>query len=301
MQQYSLFGHLATRFSAHPENLATERDAVFAALQWAFEQRHYHELFKIAKGVRYYHDIRGYWDRLKTIDLLSIDAACNAEEAQAEVEATASLVAKMCHQGNVTDAEKYLPRLIELSASLVLASDTYIEVQHAIFMYWRVQGNLDVAGQVCQEVLTREDLPAYTRIASRHWLAGCFYKKGRLDEAERLYEATLTEAKSYGYQRSIIFAQCRMITIHFDRGKNQQAEALLNEVVPIVYAYQDRRYMARVKLLQARLYRLRGDLSAARAALAEANDILERVGMRTELAEARDGLLRIEAEVAPII
>jgi hypothetical protein len=43
---------------------------------------------------------------------------------------------------------------------------------------------------------------------------------------------------------------------------------------------------------------LRGDLPAARAALAEAIDLFEHLGMRRELAEARDELAQLEAQIA---
>ena len=52
-----------------------------------------------------------------------------------------------------------------------------------------------------------------------------------------------------------------------------------------------------IQRLYAHLHTLRGDLPAARAALAEAIDLFERLGMRRELAEARAELARLEQPI----
>jgi hypothetical protein len=65
--------------------------------------------------------------------------------------------------------------------------------------------------------------------------------------------------------------------------------------IPTTFQYQDRPNIARFQCLTARLHTLRGDIPAAHAALTEAIDLFERLGMRRELAEARQALADLDA------
>jgi len=53
--------------------------------------------------------------------------------------------------------------------------------------------------------------------------------------------------------------------------------------------------MPEIQRAYARFHTLRGDIPAAREALAEAIDLFERLGMRRELAQARADLTRLDA------
>ena len=57
--------------------------------------------------------------------------------------------------------------------------------------------------------------------------------------------------------------------------------------------------MAQTLDVYARLHALRGDLTAAHAALAEAIDLFERLGMRRELVEARAELDQLDQRAQP--
>ena len=59
-------------------------------------------------------------------------------------------------------------------------------------------------------------------------------------------------------------------------------------------AYKERRHLAEAYRHFARLHTFRGDLPAAHTSLAEAIDLFERLGMRRELAEAREERARPE-------
>ena len=78
------------------------------------------------------------------------------------------------------------------------------------------------------------------------------------------------------------------------------AEDLLRHTRIAVTEYQDRLGVASVHYVTSRLHILRGDIPAARASLAEAIDLFERLGMRHELAEARAELAGMDAPDAPM-
>jgi len=77
-------------------------------------------------------------------------------------------------------------------------------------------------------------------------------------------------------------------------GNLQDVEELLTTTMAAVLPNNDMRSLSHLQYLTARLHILRGDLPAARAALAEAIDLFERLGMRRELAEARTALTDLE-------
>jgi hypothetical protein len=87
----------------------------------------------------------------------------------------------------------------------------------------------------------------------------------------------------------------RITRIELDRKNLDTAFEILNYCYNEALHHQDRRRLAEVYPLFARLHALRGDLPAARTAFAEAIDLFERLGMRRELAEARAELVRLDA------
>lgn len=78
-----------------------------------------------------------------------------------------------------------------------------------------------------------------------------------------------------------------------------EAELLLKESYVRAQSIQDKRALALIRRTYAQLYALRNDIPAARASLAEAIDLFERLGMRRELTEARDDLAQFGAATAP--
>jgi hypothetical protein len=79
----------------------------------------------------------------------------------------------------------------------------------------------------------------------------------------------------------------KLALFELDQGNIEKAEVALVESSALAYKYLSRWDIAVIQRTYARLHALRGDHAAAHAALAEAIDLFERLGMRRELAEAR--------------
>jgi tetratricopeptide repeat protein len=124
---------------------------------------------------------------------------------------------------------------------------------------------------------------------------------GKLTEAEQLLLEMLEKAIQYNYQRAMVFITIRLVAIDLDRGNLESAAEKLSKIGLKAYEHQDRRYIAEIQRLYARLHTLHGDLPAARAALAEAIDLYERLGMRRELAEARAELADLETRAGAAV
>jgi LuxR family glucitol operon transcriptional activator len=275
--------------------LDSEQETAFSAICWTSKTHHYVETIQLAKGIDYYYYIRGFWAKRLTIELQRAEAAHNLSEPAEEAEALAYYVQLLTKQGNLDEVAKYLPRLYEITKSVHLAEDIFYELQHAIALYWMGRNNLDAAQEAWQISLERaEKLSSQRFVGALRWLATCFYQKGLCVEAQQLFQKSLQASIQFGFQRSIIFSQLGLVRVDLDQEKFEGVEALLEEGSTKAQQYQDRWALAEIRRTYARLHILRGDLPAARAALTEAIDLFERLGMRRELAEARDALADLD-------
>jgi hypothetical protein len=143
--------------------------------------------------------------------------------------------------------------------------------------------------------LSQKQFPANLTNNCYYRLATHFYHQGTLDEAQQLFQQGLHIAGPHGYRRAFAFQQLALAAIDLGQKKLYDAEQRLIKVSETAYEYQERVLIACTQVLFARLHILRSDLLAARAALIEAIDLFERVGMRRELAEARAELAQLEA------
>jgi hypothetical protein len=108
----------------------------------------------------------------------------------------------------------------------------------------------------------------------------------------------LPDAAKQGYQRYILTIKMHLAGIDLALSNFASAEQLLTESKAKADLYQDRQALVHIQRHFARLHALRGDLPGARASLAEAVDLFERLGMRRELAEAREEMVKLEATIA---
>jgi tetratricopeptide (TPR) repeat protein len=108
----------------------------------------------------------------------------------------------------------------------------------------------------------------------------------------------LDETEKYGHQRFIETNKMWLVLIDIAQGDLEQADKALSEAKASAEHLQDRATLADIYYGYARLHTLRGDLPAAHAALIEAIDLYERLGMRRELKEAREELAQLEARIA---
>jgi hypothetical protein len=98
--------------------------------------------------------------------------------------------------------------------------------------------------------------------------------------------------------RSIAFCRVQLAEINLNRGELDGVAEELATSNAHAHQYQDRPCLAQIQRAYAHLHTLRSNLPAAHAALTEAIDLFERLGMRRELVEARAELAQLEATIA---
>jgi tetratricopeptide (TPR) repeat protein len=148
--------------------------------------------------------------------------------------------------------------------------------------------DIDAAQQAWEESLLRKDDRTFHSYAvDQRWIIHCLYKKSLFTEAQTHLHELSDSATLHNLHRSQIFCAYKLASIALEQGDIEGAEQQLVKSKDLAASYQDREYIAEIQYLYARLYLLYGDHLAAHAALGEAIDLFERLGMRNELVEAR--------------
>lgn len=280
---------------ARLDQLDAEHETIQAAIAWAYPRRRHRETIELIEGVRYYYNVRGLWDDRLANNLLRAEAARALGDVSDEVLGLAHHAESLSKQGLLAEAAPFLARLHETADGAALSDDAAFEYQHARALYAHACRDLAAAEQVWRELIPfSARLGGQKYVINRRWLAVCLEQQGQLDEAERLYRESLDDALRIGDERSICGNQLRLAGIDLARGRDAVAEGTLLACRRIAEQYDDRRRLGEIARLGARLARRRGDLAAARAALIDAVELFERMGMRGQLAEARQALAALD-------
>jgi tetratricopeptide (TPR) repeat protein len=127
-------------------------------------------------------------------------------------------------------------------------------------------------------------------IGTRQWLATCLYHQGLLEAAYQQYHEAREGAQQQGYTRYVNLIQLKLARIHIEQGEEEEAAALVARIYNSVQQGQDRELLAHTQYVRAHLYRLRGNREVAYAALLEAIELFERMGLTIETTAARHEL-----------
>jgi hypothetical protein len=295
---------LASEVSARPETfnrlamLDAEQETAYSLIRWLFQRRRFADTLKIASDTSYYYYIRGLWDQNLSINFMGAEAAHILNEFVEEMKLLSYCMQRLSIQGNFFEAEKYLPRLQEIAKSSNISSESLYIFHNALASYRMANHDLSEAERIFRKNMN-EMREIYPReyVISRMGLSLCLYQRHAYNEAELLLRSALQDAITYDFTRNIVSIRTSLARIQIDQGNIEGIAEELTELVAQAYQYQDRWNIADIQRLYARLHILRGDRPAARAALAEAIDLFERLGMRRELAEARAELARLDAPV----
>jgi len=283
--------------------LDSDANTIDAVIQWCFQNRWYADTVRLVTAFFFYYHVRGLWNKQPSIHRMAADAAHALANIPEEVRHLSLQVKYLSWQDNVVDAEPWLNRLAALEDATALPDDIFLLYHQSVALHYMARHDYQTAQHMLQKSLTVgssvPDKQSYN--ASKHWIATCLYREGQLEKAKEVLREALREAIPWNVQRATFAHPMRLIAIDLDQNNLDDAEEELARVSPRVYEFQDRRYIALFQHLYARLHTLRGDLPAARAALTEAIDLFERLGMRRELAEARQALDDLDApDVAEI-
>ncbi|KPV52312.1 hypothetical protein SE17_16270 [Kouleothrix aurantiaca] len=276
--------------------LDSERKTIFSVIRWSLDHGYYAQVCDLARGVRYYYYVRGYWDKRLQIDLWHAEAARQMHDPIEEIKALAYYVQIVARQDRLKEAEGYLPRL----QSFVVEPDAPAGVrsicQQALALYAMAERDFATAAQLWQASERRSDPRVY--VAARRWRAQCLAALGQLDEAQQLFAESLQDAIAHGYERSVALHYAKVALINLAQGANDAARHALEQSSAWVARYSFSGDIGEVQYIAACIAQQEGLAQQARSNLLDAADRFERMGLRRELAEARTRLAVIEGQLA---
>ena len=278
-----------------------EEEAIYDVAVWASHADQHERVCRIAEGVEYFYYIRGIWDKYLKTSITHVEAARLLNDSREEMWSLGHHVQVLGRQGNVSEMERHIPRLFALREQneMHIDANTLFWVYHAIALYHESNKDLLSAQQSWEYPLLRaSEMSEYVHITNCYWLGNCLFVQSKWKEARELFLLSLNKAAENGYVRYVLFNQLRLAEIAIGQEDIEGPTVILEDINKKARQYQIREHIARSQFLYARLHTLRGDLLAARVSLAEAIDLFERLGMRRELAEAREEMARLEAQLA---
>lgn len=276
--------------------LDNEQETVLIVAEWAFNHEDYNETIQIVKGISYYFSVRGLWNKRLMIEQWRLQAACYRKNLAEEAESLAYIVQILSDQGNLEEAQKYLPRIHKLEDTDTLPLDTICEYRIANSLYQRTNNNFDAAQRELEKSLLKQEehfISTQKHIAMNQLLAQFLYKQGNPLDACQILENTIHQAQKHNYVRAILYGKRFLVEIHFYQDNLEEVDIDLREIMSLAEQWKSRKDIALAHRLYAQLHTLRRDIPAARNALTEAIDLFERMGMRRELAEAREELAKL--------
>jgi tetratricopeptide (TPR) repeat protein len=279
--------------------LDSDNQTIQAVAKWCIENQNHASALQIIHDTYYYYLIRGLWENLIQITQLGVDAASQLNDPSVEIYAIAKYIQMICRAGQVPENVGFTSRMSHLVDTLSLEPEVLFEYHFAIFQYWMAHQNLAAAENVFRSALTyTETNSLHNHVVAQQWLGICLYRQGRWLEAQQFLQAALQVSVEISSELDIVFCRIFLAAIETDQGGVNTATELLEGSIDIAHVYQDRESIALIYHIYARLHSLRGELPEAHASLTEAIDLFERMGMRRELAEAREELARLEAQMA---
>ena len=268
-----------------------EQETIYIAIIWAFDHQNFASVLRIVQGSGFYYSVRGFWDKKIRIDLMRADAAHILDSPADEIEAIAHYIQILANQERTDDIEAILPRIQDLVKTHQIPIETSYEYLQSMALYWMARTEFLAAIAYLRSPIIEDNiLPSHRNIARTYHLGLCYYRSGQLTHAKQLFFDTLKQSQAIGHQRSIMRSLTALASLGFEECRFADVEAYLAECLELAERYGDRKNRAGALYVLGLLLMKRGDLPAARVSFAESIDLFERLGMRRELAEARQAL-----------
>jgi LuxR family glucitol operon transcriptional activator len=276
--------------------LDSEHGNVYAAVWWAFHKGLYSEVVHILNDIEYYYYVRGLWSISLSMHSMHSASAHQLGDVAEEARAVAFRVHLLSRQGNVDTAQDDLAHLQDLTQVENVPDDVAFWIQHAVASYLFARGDISGAQDAWEKALRYSELlGTQQNISVRQWLATCYYCNDDAEQAQRIFDDTLSESVEQQYIRGIIRSQLGLAVIALDQERFEFCEQRLDDSLQKVRQFGDREYLAQVQRTYADLNMLKGNVAEAHRCLDDAIDLFERIGMRREVVESREKLARLEA------
>lgn len=266
------------------------RQTVLLAIERSFEHQEYDSTIAIARDVRYYFYVRGFW--AANINLHRAEAAQHIGDLEEEFAALTYHLNIASKQRNLEGIEPHLLRLKELAQLKEMSPENNIGYHHALALFSLAKGEYDKAEKIWISNLASivpEEFP-HEYSANTRWLAVCYEKQNRIDEAHELLDQALEHAQSIRFTRGVIDITLKQATLYIRAGDFDKAANKLRLIESLINEVQDRCYEAQYSYIEGRINDVGGRTLQAEQLYAKALDAFERLGMNDRAAETKVAL-----------
>lgn len=265
-------------------------------LDWAYRNQLWPQFIPIYRLFHSVWSIRGAFDARSTYAPQAIRAATAAGDLELHVTLLASQARLASYYGDLATARELLHQLEILRQANPEAEPiyqrSYVGSTPAVLSYYA--GDVPRAAYILSEQLRQGGHSPRGTQRLQILLARCYLALDDSDANRSLLPVLLNDAAQSASLRIAGRAATYLARLAIQDRDATQATALIQQSQQYANRTKDRRIIAELRVTESRLHTLRGDLRAARAALAEAIDLFERLGMRRELAEAREERQRLD-------
>ena len=183
------------------KKLDSEKHTIYEVMQWSLKNGYFEDVYKLARGTRYYYFVRGRWDRRLEVDEMHIQAAYKASNSIEEIKALSHYLYIACRRKELGDVQPEVNRLQQLiSQNLDLPVVVDCLSKQALAIHEMVHHRFDSALAYWMESIRSPD--ERLNVAASRWSARCLVRIGNYSEARRLLQQSLETAKTKRYIRS---------------------------------------------------------------------------------------------------
>ncbi|NTU84898.1 MAG: AAA family ATPase [Chloroflexales bacterium] len=278
--------------------LEQELASLHSVVEYCARTQRWDQLIKLALLLNRVWSYRGYYEDRTRFVSLALHAAELEDKKEEQIGLLCIQLRTLCYLNEPQQAMACATRARALLGALPAAPNgleqniNYSEIR-AYFLLERYEPIAALASR--NMALSRSP---YQRNMYSYDLAEYYYRIGQADEAARSAHELLALSAAGNDRRGVLRGSLLMARIAMDQRQIDEAAQYLGDAAARAVELRHRRLSAEVARVSARLHALRDDLPAARASLAEAIDLFERLGMRRELAEAREARVDLDAGAA---
>jgi hypothetical protein len=244
--------------------------------------------------------IRGYYDTRNQYIEWALQIARQRGDASAQIQFLSMKVRSLCYQDDVESATAACHELNTVLAALpepdihLRLSANYAKQQiYRLLEDWESLWNVLNDTFVLDSSLSRRHT-----ILTQYVHADLLYATGEHRAAENLLRTAIHESTEKNLLRAPIRGWLLMARIALQRNDIDAAEQNLEQAYDRAVAIQHRRFIAETLQVKAQYYLSKQEFINARCVLTEAVALFERLGILRPLAEAREELARLEAQMA---
>lgn len=288
----------ADKWNFPQEFMAIEQefDTIESVMLFCYTHAWWEPLVQMTLILGHFWRVRGYTASRDQFTALALTAAESINDQTAMIKLRCSLIRMLVEQNKLRDAAVMLE-------STQRERDQLLEIDPIVDDRLGVERiTLLIQCEKYQEALqAAQDLVALSEkrgwrwaVVNRYYIPESLYHLGRYAEARECFLAIIPRSEAEGYLRAAITGWILLARIALQAQDPGDAEQYLALAYDRASQLSHERNLAEIHQCEAHVALFKGNQTTARTSLAQAIDLFERLGMRRELAEAREELRRLD-------